>query len=90
MKKILFILLATLLTGCAALVGQASTNADPSQEKWQDAHISHYRYELNIGCFCIFSQDMPLVIEVKDGQVVSLEYKSGKQIDAANLETFQK
>lgn len=90
MKKILFILLAVLLTGCASIVGEASSNANPALEKWQDSKISHYRYELGIGCFCIFSQDMPLVIEVKDGQVVSMQYKSGKEIDAANLEMFQR
>jgi hypothetical protein len=86
MRKILFVLLAILLTGCASLVGQASGD----QAKWQDANISHYRYELGISCFCIFAQDMPLVIEVKDGQVVSMEYKSGKEIDPALLPEFQR
>jgi len=90
MRKILFILLAALLTGCASLVGQASSDVERAQEKWQDANISHYRYELTIGCFCIFSQDMPLVIEVQDGQVVSMEYKSGKAIDEASKEIFQR
>lgn len=90
MRKILFVLLAALLTGCAALVGQASSENGSAQEKWQDANISHYRYELGIGCFCIFSADMPLVIEVQDGKVVSMEYKNGKEIDAASLEIFQK
>jgi hypothetical protein len=90
MRKILFVLLAILMTGCASLIGQASGNANNDQEKWQDASISHYRYELAISCFCIFSQDMPLVIEVKDGQVVSLEYKSGKEIDPALLGQFQR
>jgi hypothetical protein len=90
MKKLLFVLLAIVLTGCASLVGQASGETKSDQEKWQDANVSHYRYELGIGCFCIFSQDMPLVIEVKDGQVVSMEYKSGKEIDPAFLEEFQR
>lgn len=89
MRKILFVLLALLVTGCASLVGQASGEMS-EQEKWQDASISHYRYELGISCFCIFAQDMPLVIEVQDGQVVSMEYKSGKEIDPADLELFQR
>jgi hypothetical protein len=89
MRKILFVLLAVLLTGCASLVGQASSEENSDLQKWQDANISHYRYELAISCFCIFAQDMPLVIEVKDGQVVSMEYKSGKEIDPAFLEQFQ-
>lgn len=90
MRKILFILLAAFLTGCAAVAGQASSEIGRAQEKWQDANVSHYRYELAIGCFCVFSQDMPLVIEIQDGEVVSMEYKSGKEIDPANLELFQK
>ena len=73
MRKILFVLLAVLVTGCASLVGQAGGEVS-EQEKWQDANISHYRYELGISCFCIFAQDMPLVIEVQDGEVVSMEY----------------
>ena len=89
MRKILFVLLAVLVTGCTSLVGQASGEVS-AQEKWQDANISHYRYELGISCFCIFAQDMPLVIEVQDGEVVSMEYKSGKEIDPAFLEQFQR
>ena len=90
MRKILFVLLALLVTGCASLVGQASSEVNSEQEKWQDANISHYRYELTISCFCIFAQDMPLVIEVQDGEVVSMEYKSGKEIDPSFLEQFQR
>jgi outer membrane lipoprotein-sorting protein len=90
MRKILFVLLAVLLTGCASFVGQASGEVSSEQEKWQDANISHYRYELGISCFCIFAQDMPLVIEVKDGEVVSMAYKSGKEIDPALLAEFQR
>jgi hypothetical protein len=77
------------VTGCASLVGPASGKVS-EQDKWQDANISHYRYELGISCFCIFAQDMPLVIEVQDGEVVSMEYKSGKEIDPAFLEQFQR
>ena len=90
MRKILFIVLAALLVGCASMVGQASSENDRAEEKWQEANVPHYRYELSIGCFCIFSQDMPLVIEVKDGQAISMEYKSGKEIDPALLEQFQR
>jgi hypothetical protein len=90
MRKILFVILAILMTGCASLVGQASGDVNSDQAKWEDANVSHYRYELSISCFCIFAQDMPLVIEVKDGEVVSMEYKSGKEIDPALLPEFQR
>jgi hypothetical protein len=89
MRKILFVLLAVLMTGCASLVGQASGEMS-QQEKWQSANIPHYRYELGISCFCIFAQDMPLVIDVKDGEVISMAYKSGKEIDPALLPEFQR
>lgn len=88
MRKILFMLLAVVLTACAS-VGAASSEFDQAREKWQEAAISHYRFELNYGCFCAFSADMPLIIEVQDGEVVSMEYASGKEIDPASLELFQ-
>ena len=33
---------------------------------------------------------MPLIIEVKDGEVVSMEFQSGKEIDPSLHETFDK
>ena len=91
MKKILFILIAIVLTACSAMGSPTpSSDFDRAQQKWQDANISHYRFKLSISCFCVFTQDMPLVIEVQDGEVVSMEYQSGNEIDAANLELFQR
>ena len=89
MRKILFILMAVVLTACAS-VGAASSDFDIARDKWQDAGISHYRFNLNISCFCIFTQDMPLIIEVQDGEVVSMEYQSGNEIDPSNLELFER
>lgn len=89
MRKILFILMAVALTACAS-VGAASSDFDIARDKWQDAGISHYRFNLNISCFCIFTQDMPLIIEVQDGEVVSMEYQSGNEIDPSNLELFER
>ena len=94
MKKLIF-LIAVAALALAACASGASANQNQSelsqnQQKWQDANISHYRYNVAISCFCIFSQDMPLIIEVRDGQVVSMEYASGNEIDAANREYFQR
>lgn len=88
MRKILFVILAIVLTACAS-VGAASSEFDQAKEKWQDAGISHYRFELTYSCFCAFVSDMPLIIEVQDGEVVSMEYKSGNEIDPASEELFQ-
>ena len=95
---VLFTLFALVVAACSN-AAQAGGNQNESGnqteiernlEKWRDANISHYRYHLSITCFCIFSQDMPLLIEVMDGKIVSMEYQSGKEIDAANLELFNK
>ena len=93
MRKLLFIftLIALVLTACAAGVASGSqTEIGQNKDKWQDANISHYRYELYISCFCVFNEDMPLIIEVQDGKVVSMEFQSGKEIDPSLLELFDK
>ncbi|HET9910549.1 MAG TPA: DUF6174 domain-containing protein [Anaerolineales bacterium] len=92
MKKLLFIFLTLILAACTA-AGNAMGNQseiEQNREKWQDANISHYRYHLSITCFCIFSQDMPLIVEVQDGEVVSMEFQSGNEIDADSRELFEK
>lgn len=87
MRKILILFLAVLVSACSA--SQPKSELEQAQEKWQEAGISHYRFHLNIGCFCVFSQDMPLLIEVQDGEVVSMAYQSGKAIETTNMELFQ-
>jgi len=93
MKRLLFIftLIAIVLTACAAGVASGSqTEIGQNKEKWQDANISHYRYHLFISCFCAFNEDMPLIIEVQDGKVVSMEFQSGNEIDPSLHELFDK
>ena len=92
MKKLLFIFLTLILAACTAAGNAPGSQSEIEQnkEKWQDANISHYRYHLSITCFCIFSQDMPLIIEVQDGEVVSMEFQSGNEIDANSRELFEK
>ncbi|MCI0553807.1 MAG: DUF6174 domain-containing protein [Anaerolineae bacterium] len=94
MKKLILLMAvaALALSACAsgASANQNESELSQNQQKWQDANISHYRYHLAISCFCVFSQDMPLIIEVQDGQVVSMEYSSGNEIDAGSREYFQR
>ena len=85
MKKLLFVFLAFALAACSA---GSQTEIERNQQKWQEADVSHYRFNLFIGCFCIFTQDMPLVIEVQNGEVVSMEYQNGNEIDANGREYF--
>lgn len=83
MKKLLLVLMTLVLAACTALAGAAGDQSEIEQnkEKWQDANPSHYRYNLHISCFCVFVENMPLVIEVQDGEVVSMEFENGAEID---------
>lgn len=87
MKKIVFLVLIVALTACSALGGSEYSR---NQKKWQDANITHYRFNLFVGCFCAFSQDMPLVIEVKDGEVVSMGYQTGNPLNEGDREYFSR
>lgn len=87
MKKLIFIFMALVLAACST---GNQTEIERNQEKWQEASIPHYRYHLSITCFCVFTQDMPLMIEVENNEVVSMEYQSGNEIDASSRELFEK
>src|SRR6185503_18172617 len=87
MRNLIFIFIVLALAACSM---GSQTEIARNKEKWQDANITHYRYDLTLGCFCVFSQDMPLVIEVMDSKVVSMEYQNGNPIDATNREFFER
>jgi hypothetical protein len=92
MKKLLVLLMTFVLAACTAAGNAMGSQSEIEQnkEKWQDQGISHYRYQLHISCFCVFNEDMPLIIEVQDGNVVSMEFQSGKEIDSGLHELFDK
>jgi hypothetical protein len=92
MKRLLFVLMTLALAACS-VAGNAlgsQSELEQNKEKWENASVSHYRYHLSITCFCVFSQDMPLIIEVQDGKLISMEYQSGNPIDASSRELFEK
>jgi Family of unknown function (DUF6174) len=80
MKKLLLLFLIVVLTACSVGGSELSRN----QQKWQDANIQHYRFSLNIGCFCAFRDQMPLTIEVLNGEIVSLTNAEGDSIDSTD------
>jgi hypothetical protein len=83
--------MAIVLTACAAAaVSGSQTEIGQNREKWENANISHYRYHLSISCFCVFVENMPLIIEVQDGKMVSMEFHNGTEIDPSLLELFNK
>ncbi len=88
MKKILLIALVLILAACSTGGGEFSSN----QQIWKNANITHYRFQLNIGCFCAFRDKMPLTIEVQDGEIISITTPDGNAITQSdpNYEYFSK
>jgi hypothetical protein len=91
MRKFLLIVMAIVLTACSAVSAatEVPSEFESARQKWQEADVSHYRFHLNLSCFCAFAENMPLVIEVQDGEVVSMGYQNGNEIEDVNLEFFQ-
>lgn len=81
MKKITLLVLVLFLAACSAA---GETDLDLNRSKWQDAGIDHYRYQLGVGCFCPVGDIMPLTVEVKDGEVVSIVDVNGGAFPSSN------
>ncbi len=77
MKKLIIFFIALMLTACSF---GSQTELSSNQSKWQNANITHYRFELNIGCFCAFRDQMPVTIEVQNGGIVSISAPDGNVI----------
>ena len=89
MKKIILLLLAFILAACS--FGSRS-ELDKNRQRWQSAGITHYRFTLFIGCFCPFSDQMPITVEVQNGEVISMKASDGTPIAATDpgYETFSR
>jgi hypothetical protein len=68
MKKFILLTLIFVLAACSA----GGSELERNQQRWQGTNVSHYRFDLSIGCFCAFRSQMPLKVEVVDGQIVSM------------------
>lgn len=80
MKKLILILLVFILAACSA----GGTELSRNQQTWEGANISHYRFELNLSCFCAFRNQMPITVEVRDDEVVSVLGPDGNPITASD------
>ena len=89
MKKLILLALIVILTACSF---GAPTELEKNRQAWQDSGITHYRYSLNIGCFCAFRNQMPIAVEVQNGEIVSMTYPDGTLVAKTdpNYETFSK
>jgi hypothetical protein len=79
MKKLILLFLVLTLAACST--GE-QTELSLNQSKWQDANITHYRFNLDVGCFCAFRSQMPATVEVKDNQVISIVDVNGETLSA--------
>ena len=77
MKKIILLLVAFILTACSF---DAHSEVDTNRQTWQNSGITHYRFTLFIGCFCPFRDQMPITIEVQNGEVISMTASDGTLI----------
>ena len=87
MKKLILLTLIVILTACSVA---APTEFEKNRQTWQDSGIAHYRFSLNIGCFCAFRNQMPITVEVQNGDVISMTYPDGTLVAEAdpNYVTF--
>lgn len=58
-----------------------------NKQKWQDAKIPHYQFRLFNGCICEPNEEV--LIEVKQDQIVSMAYPSGKTLSEYDREYFE-
>src|SRR5689334_3283800 len=72
--------LALILVALAACSPAAGSDFTSNRQKWNDKHVTHYRFTLAVICFCAFSDQMPLTIEVQDGKVVSMVNSQGQPV----------
>jgi hypothetical protein len=89
MKKLLLLLLAITLSACST---GSRSELSRNRDKWETSNVKHYRYALFIGCFCGFTEKMPINIEVRDGKVASMTYQDGTPVAPTDIgaEFFQR
>jgi hypothetical protein len=89
MKKLILLTLIVILTACSF---GAPTELEKNRQTWQDSGITHYRFSLNIGCFCAFRNQMPITVEVQNEEIISMTYPDGTLVAATdpNYEIFSR
>jgi hypothetical protein len=83
--SIVLLILTLTLSACGA-----KSELGKNREKWDSMGVAHYRFELTISCFCPFMDVMPVTVEVKDGQIVSLTDVNGQPLSEEFRASFEK
>lgn len=98
MKKIILITLAFILAACSSSsTPKTGLDREPqkwtyaqkaelrrNQRKWEDANISHYRYNFSRVCFFCSNDGNGYIIEIQDGDIISVTYTDGSAITGQN------
>lgn len=63
-----------LLSDAAPGTAVNEVPADTPADVWSAQEIDDYQYTVQVSCFCLVEATRPVVVQVKDGQVVSLTY----------------
>lgn len=66
----------------------AQSELSQNQAKWQDQAPAHYRFDLQIGCFCAFRDRMPLTVEIQNGEIVSIVDATGAAPTEQEMEWY--
>ncbi len=87
MKNLLLLTLIVILAACSA---GTPSELDRNRQTWQDSGITHYRFSLNIGCFCAFRDKTPITVEVQNEEIISMIYPDGTLVATSdpNYEIF--
>lgn len=86
-KQTLLTILLILILSLSAC--GARSELDRNLEKWESSGVSHYRFELTISCFCPYMDIIPVVVEVKDGKILSMTGADGKPLTGEFRATFE-
>jgi hypothetical protein len=86
-KRALLTILLILTLTLSACGGNSELNRN--RDKWDSSGITHYRFELTISCFCPFMDVVPVVVEVKDGTIVSIIGADGQPLPEDFRATFE-
>ena len=81
-RSIQALLLGALASGCQSHA--ATCNDDPSiataETTWKARHLSDYRFVWQQQCFCLVDAVQPMVVTVRQGQIVSATDAKGVAI----------
>lgn len=71
------VMIAPTTTPTVAESSAVAADIAANYQRWQAADIRDYRFVLMVGCYCPMEAMMPMTVEVRDGNVVSVVDANG-------------